>query len=124
MGQVGHLYKSSCPRLWRSSCGGCGDSWCKTGLALLALDIGDRLPSLVAGMMSAKGILLILAFTGELEFKSFEYTYTGDLDDQVIACDTAANSYRDTISTHTWQDPRGHGYYLNNQQGTVQGHIC
>ena len=93
-------------------------------MALLALDIGDRLPGLVAGMMSAKGILLILAFTGELEFKSFVYTYTGDLDDQVIACDTAANSYRDTISTHTWQDPRGHGYYLNNQQGTVQGHIC
>ena len=54
-------------------------------MALLALDIGDRLPGLVAGMMSAKGILLILAFTGELEFKSFTYTYTGDLDDQVIA---------------------------------------
>ena len=58
--------------------------------------------------------------------RPFDYTASLDSspDERVIACSRQAELTRNTIAPHSWDDPRGHGYYLNNQQGTVQGHIC
>jgi len=28
------------------------------------------------------------------------------------------------LATHSWEDPRGQGWYLEDGTGTLQGHIC
>ena len=75
-----------------------------------------------------KGIILILLFTGELEYRSFDYTSTRlwflTDDEKVMACSERAEELRDEISTHSWDDPRGQGFYLKDGTGTIQGHIC
>ena len=42
----------------------------------------------------------------------------------VISCSERAEELRDEISTHSWDDPRGQGFYLKDGTGTIQGHIC
>ena len=72
-----------------------------------------------------KGIILILLFTGELEYRSFDYEPKGTTNEEiVIACSDRAEELRDQISTHSWDDPRGQGFYLKDGTGTIQGHIC
>ena len=75
-----------------------------------------------------KGIILILLFTGELEYRAFDYSSTKLLfptdDEKVLACSERAEQIREQISTHSWNDPRGQGWYLNDGTGTIQGHIC
>jgi len=72
-----------------------------------------------------KGIILILLFTGELEYRSFEYEPMGTTNEEiVISCSKRAEELRDEISTHSWDDPRGQGFYLKDGTGTIQGHIC
>ena len=72
-----------------------------------------------------KGIILILLFTGELEYRSFDYEPKGSTNEEiVIACSERAEEVRAEISTHSWNDPRGHGWYLEDGSGTIQGHIC
>ena len=75
-----------------------------------------------------KGVLLILLFTGELEFRAFDYSSTKLLfssdDEKVVACSERADELREQISTHSWDDPRGQGWYLNDGTGTIQGYIC
>ena len=72
-----------------------------------------------------KGIILILLFTGELEYRSFDYEPKGTTNEEiVIACSNRAEELRDQISTHSWDDPRGQGFYLKDGTGTIQGHIC
>ena len=72
-----------------------------------------------------KGIILVLLFTGELEYRSFDYEPQGTTNEEiVISCSERAEEVRDEISTHSWDDPRGHGWYLKDGSGTIQGHIC
>ena len=72
-----------------------------------------------------KGIILVLLFTGELEYRSFDYEPQGLTNEEiVISCSERAEEVRAEISTHTWDDPRGHGWYLKDGSGTIQGHIC
>jgi len=75
-----------------------------------------------------KGVLLILLFTGELEYRAFSYDSTKlwflTDDEKVMACSERAEQITDEIATHSWTDPRGHGYYLKDGTGTIQGHIC
>jgi len=72
-----------------------------------------------------KGIILVLLFTGELEYRSFDYEPEGTTNEEiVIACSERAEEVRDEISNHTWTDPRGQGFYLIDGSGTIQGHIC
>ena len=42
----------------------------------------------------------------------------------VISCSERAEELRDEIAEHSWDDPRGHGFYLKDGTGTIQGHIC
>jgi len=42
----------------------------------------------------------------------------------VSDCWAYAEMHIDAITTHSWNDPRGSGRYLNNGRGTVQGFIC
>ena len=76
--------------------------------------------------MISKGVLVVLLFTGHIELKPFDYTVTINTppDEQVMACDARATVVRSTIATHSWDDPRGHGFYLNDGTGTVVGSIC
>jgi hypothetical protein len=72
-----------------------------------------------------KGIILVLLFTGELEYRSFDYEPEGSTNEEiVIACSERAEEVRDEIAVHSWDDPRGHGWYLEDGSGTIQGHIC
>lgn len=76
-------------------------------------------------VVGVKGIILILLFTGELEYRAFEYKPQGLTAEEIVfACDDRAQAVRQEISQHSWTDPRGHGYYLKDGTGTVQGHIC
>ena len=64
-------------------------------------------------------------FTGELEYRAFEYEPSGSTNEEiVISCSELAEELRDEISTHSWDDPRGQGFYLKDGTGTIQGHIC
>ena len=58
--------------------------------------------------------------------RPFDYTASLDSspDERVIACSRQAEIARNLIATHSWDDPRGHGYYLNDGTGTVIGSIC
>lgn len=75
-----------------------------------------------------KGILLILLFTGELEFRSFDYnstlTWFPTDEEKVLHCSERAEEIRNEISEHSWNDPRGQGWYLKDGTGTFQGYIC
>ena len=92
----------------------------------MALDIGLGLTNISFELM--KGIILILLFTGELEYRAFDYSSTKLLfptdDEKVLACSERAEQIREQISTHSWNDPRGQGYYLKDGTGTFQGYIC
>jgi hypothetical protein len=76
--------------------------------------------------MISKGVIIVLLFTGGLEMRPFDYTASLDSspDERVMACSRQADSHRNLIATHRWDDPRGHGYYLNDGTGTVIGSIC
>ena len=39
-------------------------------------------------------------------------------------CFEYARMHIETITTHSYDDPRGQGFYLNDGRGTVQGFIC
>ena len=78
-----------------------------------------------------KGILLVLLFSGQLEYRSFDYQpkdfdgTKGFTDGEIVlSCGERAEELYEEIATHSWDDPRGHGYYLKDGTGTIQGHIC
>ena len=62
-------------------------------------------------------IILILLFDGTLLKESHELVSVHD-------CWVYSETHIETIATHSWDDPRGQGYYLNDGRGTVQGFIC
>lgn len=76
--------------------------------------------------MISKGVIIVLLFTGGIEVRPFDYTVNLDAspEERVIACSEQAELTRNTTSTHSWDDPRGHGFYLNDGTGTVIGSIC
>jgi hypothetical protein len=45
-------------------------------------------------------------------------------DEKIVACDARANNLREQMSEHSFEDPRGQGWYLKDGTGTIQGHIC
>lgn len=75
-----------------------------------------------------KGYLIILLFTGELEYRAFDYNSTRlwfpTDNEKIVACSERAEELREQLSTHSWNDPRGQGWYLEDGTGTFQGHIC
>ena len=78
-----------------------------------------------------KGLLIVLLFTGQTTFVPFTYEgidYTGDgiidAEEQVLSCSTRAEKHYLDLAEHSWEDPRGHGHYLKDGTGTIQGHIC
>ena len=78
-----------------------------------------------------KGFLIVLLFTGQTTFVPFEYegidyTLDGiiDAEEQVLACSYRAEKVYQALAEHSWDDPRGHGFYLKDGTGTIQGHVC
>ena len=75
-----------------------------------------------------KGYLIILLFTGQTYLKPFDYNSTRlwfpTDDEKIVACSERAEELREQLSTHSWNDPRGQGWYLKDGTGTFQGHIC
>lgn len=78
-----------------------------------------------------KGILLALTFSGKLFFIPFtyvgiDYDYNGTVDpqEQVLSCSEWAEKQYQDLAEHSWNDPRGQGWYLKDGSGTLQGHIC
>jgi len=49
---------------------------------------------------------------------------TVDSQEQAIACSEQAEEVYSNIAEHSWTDPRGQGWYLQDGTGTLQGHIC
>ena len=95
----------------------------------MALDTRLGLDNISFELM--KGVLLILLFSGQLEYRSFDYqprdwdSTKGFSDSEIVlSCSERAEELYEEIATHSWDDPRGHGYYLNDKTGTIQGHIC
>jgi hypothetical protein len=76
--------------------------------------------------MIAQGVIIVVLFTGGLELTPFDYTASLDLspDERVQACSLQADATRNSIATHSWDDPRGDGYYLNDGTGVIVGSIC
>jgi len=81
--------------------------------------------------MMMKGALIVLLFAGTTELKPFTYTPNDwDMDREitpeevVLSCSQEAERLYPVLAEHTWTDPRGHGYYLRDGTGTIQGHIC
>ena len=78
-----------------------------------------------------KGVLIVLLFTGQTVLTPFDYTpkdYDGSKGftdtEIVLSCSEQADITRNTIATHSWDNPKGSGWFLNDGTGTVQGHIC
>ena len=78
-----------------------------------------------------KGVLLALTFSGKLFFIPFDYTGIDydmngsiDTDEQVLSCSVQADKFYQDLAEHSWEDPRGQGWYLKDGSGTLQGHIC
>jgi len=44
--------------------------------------------------------------------------------EKIVACSERAEELYEEIATHSWNDPRGQGWYLKNGKGTLQGYIC
>ena len=78
-----------------------------------------------------KGILLVLLFSGQLEYRSFDYepkdfdgTKGFTNEEIVLSCGERAEELYNEIAEHSWEDPRGQGWYLKDGSGTLQGHVC
>jgi len=78
-----------------------------------------------------QGVLLVLLFTGQLTYMPFNYEpidYTGDgafdTEEIALSCSFRAEKLYLELAEHSWDDPRGQGWYLKDGSGTLQGHIC
>jgi len=78
-----------------------------------------------------KGLLIVLLFTGQTTLMPFHYTpkdWDGHkgIDDYeiVMSCTERADELYLKLAEHTFEDPRGQGWYLKNGKGTLQGYIC
>ena len=78
-----------------------------------------------------KGVLLVLLLSGQIVLKPFTYEpvdFDGDNkisnEEIVLSCSDEAERQYPIIAEHSWEDPRGQGWYLKDGTGTLQGHIC
>ena len=65
-------------------------------------------------------VILVLLFNGDLLKEPLHFPSSVSVHD----CFDYAQKYIETITTHSYDDPRGQGFYLNDGRGTVQGFIC
>ena len=65
-------------------------------------------------------VILVLLFNGNLVKERLHLLSASSVSD----CFNYAEMYIKSITTHSWDDPRGSGHYLNDGRGTVQGFIC
>ena len=66
-------------------------------------------------------IVLILLFDGTLIKEKLEF----DKPITILECLEFSDKHREEIAAHFWvKDVMKHGYYLNNDRGTIQGFIC
>ena len=65
-------------------------------------------------------VILVLLFNGDLVKEPLHLPSVSSVND----CFNYAEMYIETITTHSYDDPRGQGFYLNDGRGTVQGFIC
>ena len=65
-------------------------------------------------------VILVLLFNGDLVKEPLLLPSSVKVHD----CFDYAQKYIETITTHSYDDPRGQGFYLNDGRGTVQGFIC
>ena len=65
-------------------------------------------------------VILVLLFNGDLVKEPLPLPLVNSVND----CFNYAEMYIETITTHSYDDPRGQGLYLNDGRGTVQGFIC
>ncbi len=63
--------------------------------------------------------LLLLMFNGTMIQATLPKVF-----DTLDECYAYAEIWRDKNSTHSFDNPKGHGYFLNNGKGTYQGHFC
>jgi len=63
--------------------------------------------------------LLLLMFNGTVIQATLPKIFN-----TLVECDTYADTWRDKYATHSWDNPKGHGYFLNSGKGTFQGHYC
>ena len=78
-----------------------------------------------------KGLLIVLLFTGQTALVPFDYSakdYDGSKGftdtEIVLSCGDRAEELYGEIAEHSWNEPRGQGWYLLDGSGTIQGHIC
>jgi hypothetical protein len=65
-------------------------------------------------------VILVLLFNGDLVKEPLLLPSSVSVHD----CFNYARMHIDSITTHSYDDPRGQGLYLNDGRGTVQGFIC
>jgi len=65
-------------------------------------------------------VILVLLFNGNLVKEPLHLQSLVSVSD----CFGYARMHIDAITTHSYDDPRGQGFYLNDGRGTVQGFIC
>ena len=65
-------------------------------------------------------VILVLLFNGDLVKEPLHLPLGSSVND----CFNYAEMHIKTITTHSYDDPRGQGLYLNDGRGTVQGFIC
>jgi hypothetical protein len=65
-------------------------------------------------------VILVLLFNGDLLKEPLHLPSSVSVHD----CFDYARMHIETIATHSYDDPRGQGFYLNDGRGTVQGFIC
>ena len=66
-------------------------------------------------------VVLILLFNGTLVQEQLYF----DEPVTILECLEFSDKHREEIAAHFWvKDVMKHGYYLNNNRGTIQGFIC
>jgi hypothetical protein len=76
-------------------------------------------------------VFIILLFNGTLELREYNYKikdYDGDNiisnEEIVISCGDFAEKKALELGKHDWDNPLGQSWYLFDNTGTIQGHIC
>ena len=74
-------------------------------------------------------IVVVLLFSGELEYKKFNYENNEKtVNEYIVKCDQFANKIKKEISYFTWnyknQGSLSRGYYLKDDTGIIIATIC
>lgn len=66
-----------------------------------------------------KVTLLLLLFNGTMIQATLPTIFK-----TLVECSNHADTWRESNSSHSFDDPRGQGWYLDNGKGTMQGYYC